>query len=199
MRNTCIAAVFASWKMCRVCDIMMLTKSVFMEVAKMEAVIRKVQQGDANTLAYIQTESWKAAFAGILDAETLEKCTDIDRATAMYQRLLDENKGNGYLLSVDGTPHCIAYWDTARDAELIGKAELICIHSLPENWHKGYGRQMMNRVLKDIKENGYSEVFLWVFRENYRARAFYEANGFALTDTSKPAFDTEEVLYSKGI
>ena len=55
----------------------------------MEAVIRKVQQGDANTLAYIQTESWKAAFAGILDAETLEKCTDIDRATAMYQRLLD--------------------------------------------------------------------------------------------------------------
>ncbi len=120
----------------------------------MEAVIRKVQQGDANTLAYIQTESWKAAFAGILDAETLEKCTDIDRATAMYQRLLDENKGNGYLLSVDGTPHCIAYWDTARDAELTGKAELICIHSLPENWHKGYGRQMMNRVLKDIKENG---------------------------------------------
>ena len=95
----------------------------------MEAVIRKVQQGDANTLAYIQTESWKAAFAGILDAETLEKCTDIDRATAMYQRLLDENKGNGYLLSVDGTPHCIAYWDTARDAELTGKAELICIHT----------------------------------------------------------------------
>ena len=58
---------------------------------------------------------------------------------------------------------------------------------------------MMNRVLKDIKENGYSEVFLWVFRENYRARAFYKANGFALTDTSKPAFDTEEVLYSKRI
>ena len=31
------------------------------------------------------------------------------------------------------------------------------------------------------------------------ARAFYEANGFALTDFSKPAFDTEEVLYSKKI
>ena len=28
MWNTCIAAVVASWKMCRVCDIMMLTKSV---------------------------------------------------------------------------------------------------------------------------------------------------------------------------
>ena len=163
----------------------------------MEVIIRKVQQSDANILAYIQTESWKAAFVEILDAETLKKCTDIDRATAMYQRLLDENKGNGYLLVVDGNPHCIAYWDAARDAELAGKAELICIHSLPENWHKGYGSQMMDKVLKDIMEAGYSEVVLWVFRENLRARAFYEANGFALTDFSKPAFDTEEVLYSK--
>ncbi len=163
----------------------------------MEVVIRKVQQGDANSLAYIQTESWKAAFDEILDAETLKKCTDINRATAMYQRLLDENKGNGYLLSVDGNPHCIAYWDAARDAELTGKAELICIHSLPENWHKGYGSQMMDHVLKDIMEAGYSEVVLWVFRENLRARAFYEAKGFALTVISKPAFDTEEILYSK--
>ena len=165
----------------------------------MEAVIRKVQQGDASNLAYIQTESWKAAFTSILDAETLTKCTNIERATSMYQRLLDENKGNGYLLTVDGKPHCIAYWDAARDVEFTGKAELICIHSLPNNWHKGYGSMMMNQVLKDIKEAGYSEVVLWVFRENLRARAFYEANGFALTDFSKPAFDTEEVLYSKKI
>ena len=165
----------------------------------MEAVMRKVQQGDASNLAYIQTESWKAAFTSILDAETLTKCTNIERATSMYQRLLDEKKGNGYLLTVDGKPHCIAYWDAARDSELVGKAELICIHSLPNNWHKGYGSMMMNRVLKDIKEAGYSEVVLWVFRENLRARAFYEANGFALTDFSKPAFDAEEVLYSKKI
>ena len=117
----------------------------------------------------------------------------------MYKRLLDKNIGYGYILSVDGKPHCIAYWDAARDAELTGKAELICIHSLPDNWHKGYGSQMMNQVLKDIKEAGYSEVVLWMFRENHRARAFYEAKGFTITDISKPAFDTEEVLYSKRI
>ena len=163
----------------------------------MEVVIRNVQQGDANALAYIQTESWKAAFAGFLDAEIFANCTNIDRATAMYQGLLDENKGNGYLLTVDGEPHCIAYWDAARDPEFVGKAELICIHSLPDNWRKGFGSQMMDLVLMDIKKSGYSEVVLWVFRENLRARAFYEAKGFALKGIAKPAFDTEEVLYSK--
>ena len=165
----------------------------------MAVTIRKVRQGDADTLAYISTESWKAAFADILDAETLKKSTNIDRVTAMFRQLLEENKGNGYILLADGKPHCIAYWDAARDAEFAGKAELICIHSLPDNWHKGYGSQMMDRVLEDIKDAGYSEVVLWVFRDNKRARAFYEAKGFSLTNITKPAFDTEEVLYSKEI
>lgn len=56
---------------------------------------------------------------------------------------------------------------------------------------------MMDMVLRDIKKFGYSEVVLWVFKDNLRARAFYERNGFVLNDVTKPAFDTEEVLYSK--
>ena len=163
----------------------------------MEIDIRKVKQGDADTLAYIQTESWKAAFKEILDADILEKCTNIDKARLMYQRLLDENKGNGYILTVDDKPHCIAYWDKARDLELAGKAELICIHSLPDNWRKGFGSKMMDMVLEDIKKSEYSEVVLWVFIDDLRARAFYEANGFVLSGVTKPAFDIEEVLYSK--
>lgn len=39
----------------------------------MEIDIRKVKQGDADALAYIQTESWKTAFKGIIDDEMLEK------------------------------------------------------------------------------------------------------------------------------
>lgn len=163
----------------------------------MEIDIRKVKQGDADTLAYIQTQSWMATFKEILDADILEKCTNIDKARLMYQRFLDENKGNGYLLTVDNKPHCIAYWDKARDPKLTGKAELICIHSLPNNWHKGFGSKMMDLVLSDIESSGYSEVVLWVFRDNLRARAFYEAKGFVLNDVTKVAFDTEEVLYSK--
>lgn len=56
---------------------------------------------------------------------------------------------------------------------------------------------MMDMVLEDIKKSGYSEVVLWVFRYNLRARVFYEAKGFVLNDVAKAAFDSEEVLYSK--
>ena len=33
----------------------------------------------------------------------------------MYQRLLDDNKGNWYILTVDNNHHYTAYWDEARE------------------------------------------------------------------------------------
>lgn len=61
----------------------------------MDCLIRKAQQGDELDLAYIQTESWKAAFKDILPAEILQTSTNLNSATAMYKQLLDENVGNG--------------------------------------------------------------------------------------------------------
>lgn len=126
----------------------------------MDCLIRKVQQGDEFDLAYIQTESWKAAFKDILSAEILQMSTNLNRATAMYKRLLDENIGNGYILEVDSHPHCIAWWDTARDNDMPDYAELICIHSLQDNWRKGFGTQMMSRVMGDMRAAGYDKVML---------------------------------------
>ena len=94
--------------------------------------IRKVTGGDEKILAYIQTESWKAAFQDILLPETLDRCTDFSKAEAMYRKLLEEKKGNGYILEINHRPHCIAWWDAAREEAMAGYAELICIHSLPE-------------------------------------------------------------------
>ena len=163
----------------------------------MGVLIRKVRSGDESVLAQIQTESWKAAFCHILDGDTLKRCTDLARAKAMYQSLLEEKTGNGYLLTVDAEPQCIAWWDAARDPDLQGKAELICIHSLPGRWRRGYGTMMMDLVLQDIRNEGYTQVALWVFKDNIRALAFYEAMGFKTTDKTKPALGTEEVRCMK--
>ena len=112
--------------------------------------IRRVTEGDEQILAYIQTESWKDAFQHILEPEDLKQCTNLERATAMYQKLLDAKKGNGYILEVEGKPHCIAWWDAARNQDMTGYAELICIHSLQDNWRKGYGSKMMEQILNDM-------------------------------------------------
>lgn len=100
----------------------------------MEVCIRRAKPGDEETLAMIQIKSWQSAFADIFDRETLEGCTDFERVTATYRRLLEQGIGNGYLLTVDGKPHCIAWWDRSRTQQMAEYAELICIHSLPDRW-----------------------------------------------------------------
>lgn len=171
---------------------------IFMRgVGNMGYLIRRVRQGDEISLAYIQTESWKTAFQDILSTEILQKTTEINRATQMYKRLLDERIGNGYILEVDGKPHCIAWWDKARDNDMPDYAELICIHSLQDNWRKGYGTKMMDKVLNDIKNDGYDKVMLWVFADNDKARKFYESCGFATYGKARPCLETQEICYEK--
>lgn len=165
----------------------------------MDYRIRRVTQGDAPVLARIQTSSWKTAFRGILSDSELERLTNIEKATAMYRHLLNEGIGNGYIGEVDGKAHCIAYWDRARDADMLDYAEIICIHSLPDNWRKGFGSQMMDRLLADIAQAGYKKVMLWVFTGNTRARAFYEAKGFRPVNKTKTSFGTTEICYEKKI
>ena len=160
-------------------------------------VIRKVAAGDETILAYIQTESWKAAFKDILAEDVLTRCTNFDRAKQMYQNLLEEKKGNGYILEINSKGQCIAWWDASREADMTDYAELICIHSLQDNWGKGYGSKMMDKVLEDITAAGYTKTMLWVFEENERARIFYEAKGFVKSDKSKVSLNAVEVMYVK--
>ncbi len=161
--------------------------------------IRKVEMGDENTLAYIQTESWKIAFQQILSKEVLEKCINIDKAKEMYANLLINKVGNGWILSVDNMPHCIAYWDKTRDEDMSDYAELICIHSLQQNWGKGYGSIMLEHVTGDIKAAEFDKVMLWVFEENTRARKFYENHGFIATEKKKTFYDAVEIMYYKAL
>ena len=60
-----------------------------------EVCIRRVKAGDENTLAYIQTESWREAFREILSEEVLSKCTDLESVTEMYKKLLERQAANG--------------------------------------------------------------------------------------------------------
>ncbi len=165
----------------------------------MNITIRKAKIGDEKILAYIQTESWKSAFADIISAEDMERYTDIVKAEAMYENVLKSSYAEVSILEIDGKPHCIAAWSKARNPQFSDCAELICIHSLCDKWGKGYGSIMMNHIIDEIKKSGYNSMLLWVFEKNTRARTFYEKHEFELTDNTQISYDTVEVMYRKNL
>lgn len=159
--------------------------------------IRPATKQDTKALAYVQTESWKSAFQNILSEEDLLKRTGLEKTEAMYGRVL-QNPGIRVLLEeVEGRPHCMAAWGPNRADLGETVAELICIHSLPDKWRQGYGSMMMDRILADIREAGFSEVMLWVFEQNQRARKFYEKHGFSLTERTQNNFGAVELMYTR--
>lgn len=159
--------------------------------------LRRAKSGHEKILAHIQTESWKAAFSGILSSEELERSTDLEKAEAMYRNVLSHDLVNLVIEYVDKNPHCIAGWSPNRSDLGPNVAELICIHSLCDQWHQGYGSIMMYHIFDEIKEKGYSEVILWVFEKNLNARRFYEKHGFELTSVKNQSHGAIEIMYSK--
>lgn len=159
--------------------------------------IRNAVLGDEKILAHIQTESWKSGFGTIISQEELDKHTNVAKVEEMYVNVLTHHFAEGRILEVDEKPHCIAFWSKAREEEDKGRAELICIHSLENNWGKGYGSMMMEQVLEEIKKAGYPEVILWVFEDNIRARKLYEKWGFSLTEHRKDSLGAVELMYVK--
>jgi ribosomal protein S18 acetylase RimI-like enzyme len=57
--------------------------------------------------------------------------------------------------------------------------ELFAIYVAPESWGSGAGRALWNRGKSYLRASGFSDVVLWVLKENRRALRFYEAAGFA--------------------
>ena len=164
----------------------------------MEVTLRPAVAEDAADLAAIQAASWNAAFVEIMTPEILREYTDFARLEEMYRNILASPELHLTLELVNDVPHGLAAWSASRDGEA-KTAELICIHSRPSNWGKGYGAALMRHALLEVENAGYSYVTLWVFAENRRARRFYEALGFAPTGATQISFGCEELQYRKSL
>jgi GNAT superfamily N-acetyltransferase len=82
-------------------------------------------------------------------------------------------------------------WVAVRDEALIGfcafrRGWLDHLYVLPAHHGRGAGTALLQRAKA---EN--AELQLWVFQRNVQARRFYEANGFALVETTDGAHNEE--------
>ena len=128
--------------------------------------VRNATFEDMALAAGIMDTSIRTAFAEYVSAETMDTCTNPDNCRAMLEHIYQEGKMH-FLMGGDSG---MLVWQRTEDG-----AEIVAIHSLPQSWGTGLGHAMLAEALKQIGEGA---VFLWAFRENKRARRFYEKHGF---------------------
>ena len=121
---------------------------------------------DMHPLGHIMSVSFRTAFSDFVTEQTLNACAGEANCIALLEGIFREGKMR-FLVGEDSG---FLVWQEAAEG-----AEIVAIHSLPESWGTGLGHAMLMEALDRIGEK---RVFLWAFRENRRARRFYEKHGF---------------------
>lgn len=128
--------------------------------------VRNAEFEDMKRMGHIMSVSFRTAFADFVTQETLDACAQEDNCIALLEGIFREGQMN-FLIGGDSG---MLVWQRTEAG-----AEIVAIHALPVSWGTGLGRAMLEEALKQIGE---AAVFLWAFRENKRARRFYEKHGF---------------------
>ena len=129
-------------------------------------IVRNAELEDMKQLGHIMAVSFRTAFADFVSQQTMDACAQEENCAAMLEGIYWEGKMH-FLI---GENSSMLVWQKVQDS-----AEIVAIHSLPESWGTGLGHAMLEEALNQI---GNQPVFLWAFKENKRARRFYEKYGF---------------------
>lgn len=142
--------------------------------------IRRLRpEDDRLEVARIYEESWRYAYKGIVPQDYLDSL----RAEQWVSNL--DKEGLYHLIAVeDGVFVGTAGFCKSRFEEYADKGEIVSVYLLPEAMGRGYGKRLITAVLRELSEMGFSEAFLWVLKENLRARSFYKKYGFSQSGES---------------
>lgn len=143
-------------------------------------------------MSLLHALGWRAAYRDSIPADYMDREITENRWVSVFRQNYEEGIYHGLLLYSDGTPLCCATYGPARvdqsagdtvcnfsSPDLAGWGELVSLYGHPERWGQGYGSAVMEEVLRRLRNTGYTGCFLYVLRENDRARRFYEKHGFA--------------------
>ena len=130
----------------------------------------------------VHWQTWREAYDDLLPADfqetmTLEKC-----------RFFSQKYPENTLIAMDGKKVVgfISYGNF-RD-ETIQAGEIIALYVLKDYYGKGVSKQLMHAAFVALDQ--FSEIYLWVLKDNKRAIAFYQKMGFT--------FDGQEQILKLG-
>ena len=137
--------------------------------------IRKASLDDVKDISRIHALSWKTAYKGIIPQAYLDELKESFWVPAFTTWIQDNVLTVQLIVENGSSVGCVAY-GKSRDKSLSDWGEIVSIYLLPEYFGRGYGNKLLENALLDLKKYGYQNIYLWVLKENQRARHFYEKN-----------------------
>ena len=153
-------------------------------------MVRPATVDDAGAVARVQVETWRAAYAHAIPADTLAN-VDVGRRADHWR----ESIGSGRSATFVGRlgEAVVGFVNVGASEQHPGLGELFAIYVRPDAWGTGVATTLIERGEEELRSRGFASVVLNVLADNPRARRFYERQGW----TADPETFEDEFLGQK--
>ena len=167
--------------------------------------VRPATARDAKAIAQIHVTTWQAAYKDLMPEDYLSQMT-LEKRHAYWSEAIEYSEPQ-LLVATEGD-NIVGFvgYDRSRDAKTRSTVgEIWAIYVLPSHWGNGVGLALWDGARDGLKEEGCTQVTLWVLLANERALRFYEhAAGFKreLPSLKTTAFGTvrlEEIRLKRAL
>ena len=143
-----------------------------------EVTFRAGGKKDAQIISQLHIESWQNSYRGILTDAFLDEAIVDNRTKFWTQRLAEEPDEHTYLLIAERDGKAIGFVCAIKDEEERWGTLIDNLHVLSSAQGLGLGRKLMREAAGWIEQqDANGDMYLWVYKENRQARAFYEKVG----------------------
>ncbi len=139
--------------------------------------IRRGTIADADAIARVHVDTWRAAYAGIVPAAHLASL-DVTQRAQRWRENLATFGDEKFLYVAEEADRVIGFTagGPERDQDTVYRGELYALYLLPACHRRGIGRALVATVARELRERGYTNMLIWVLADN-PARNFYAALG----------------------
>ncbi|MDQ3058270.1 MAG: GNAT family N-acetyltransferase [Pseudomonadota bacterium] len=141
--------------------------------------VRPATARDAKAIAEIHVATWQAAYKDVMPADHISKMS-VEKRQAYWREAIEFSEPQLLVATHDDQIVGFVGFDRSRDANTRSTVgEIWAIYVAPAHWGQGVGLALWDGARDGLKDEGCTQVTIWVLLRNERALQFCEhAAGF---------------------
>ena len=136
--------------------------------------VRPASARDAKAIAEIHVATWQATYEDLMPGEYLKSMT-VEKRQSYWREAIEYSEPQ--LLVAVEAEKVVGFvgFDRSRDAGTKSSVgEIWALYVAPAHWGSGAGVALWDGAREGLKEEGCTQVTLWVLLKNERALRFFE-------------------------
>lgn len=159
-------------------------------------IIEASEEAHFQAMSLIHALGWRDTYAHAVPADFMAREITDDRWVEVFRRNYEDGTCQGLLLYRNDAPVSCVNFGPARlknynpgtictfdNRAYAGWGEITSFYTHPRERGKGYGGLLFDEARRRLRDAGHQNAFVFVLRENEKARRFYAAHGFSWDGT----------------